>query len=63
MRETIKYLGKTEDGYAQYEDSDMDGIYSYDNEGKATGLREDLNRKEYKAEKIPKRQADKDITH
>lgn len=55
MRETIKYLGKTEDGYAHYEDSDMEGIYSYDNGGKATGLREDLDRKEYKAEKIPKR--------
>lgn len=55
MRETIKHLGKIEDGYAYYEDSDMDGVYSYDNEGKVTGLREDLNRKEYKAEKIPKK--------
>lgn len=54
-RETIKYLGKTEDGCAYYEDSDMDGVYSYDNEGKVTGLREDLDHKEYKAEKIPKK--------
>lgn len=55
MRETIKYLGKTEDGFATYEDSDMEGIYSYDSEGKVTGLREDRDHKEYKAEKIPKR--------
>lgn len=58
MRETIKNLGKTEDGFAVYEDSDMERIYSYDNEGKVTGLREDLDRKEYKAEKIPKRRAE-----
>lgn len=63
MRETIKYLGKTEDGFATYEDSDMEGIYTYDSEGKVTGLREDRDHKEYKAEKIPKRRADKDITY
>lgn len=52
MRETIKYTGKTQDGYAHYEDSDLDGIYAYDSNGKAEGLKEGISPKKYHAEKI-----------